>query len=141
MTFFKKSCRISPADKWFSIYVRLDEADEYGYCICITCGMRHFWRTPDKKMTCGHFQKRHHAGTRFNRQNCGAQCSICNGTKDGEQYKHGKYIDKKYGEGTADKLVALAWGHGIVHKHDEKALAAYYRKKAREIAKQKGLSI
>ena len=42
---------------------------------------------------------------------------------------------------TANKIQALAWAHGVVHKHDEKTLAAFYRAKAREIARQKGLKI
>ena len=137
MSYFKKSCRISPADAWFSKYIRLRDADDNGVCQCCTCWVSFSWRD----MTCGHFQKRHHAGTRFNDQNCAAQCVSCNSFRDGEQYKHGKYINLKYGEGTADKLQALAWAHGVVHKHDDKTLAAFYRAKAKAIAKQKGLVI
>jgi len=137
MSYFKKSCRISSADDWFSKYIRLRDANSDGWCVCCTCGKWIHW----KEITCGHFQKRGRPGTRFNEQNCAAQCRACNSYKDGEQYKHGRYIDTKYGEGTADKLVSLAWAHGTIHKHDEKIIAAFYRAKAREIAKQKGLKI
>lgn len=137
MSYFKKSVRVSPADKWFSIYIRLRDAGSDGVCQCCTCYRSFSWRD----MTCGHFQKRHHAGTRFNEQNCAAQCVSCNGYHDGEQYKHGRYIDKKYGEGTADKLQALAWSHGVVHKHEEKLLAKIFRDKARNLAEGKGLTI
>lgn len=35
------------------------------------------------------------------------QCARCN-MDDGEQYNHGLEIDKKYGEGTAEKLTQLS---------------------------------
>lgn len=137
MSYNKKSCKITPGDRWFSIYIRLLNATDDGWCVCCTCGKWFHWRD----ITCGHFQKRHHAGTRFNEQNCAAQCRGCNSYNDGQQYLHGLYIDNKYGKGTAKKLVSLARAHGKIHKHDEKTIAAFYRGEAREIAKQKGLVI
>jgi len=50
----KKSFVKSTADVWFSIYIRLRDAQYGGHVQCCTCGGVDFW----KNMTCGHFQKR-----------------------------------------------------------------------------------
>ena len=40
--------------------------------------------------------------------NCQVQCSRCNVFNYGEQYKFGLYLDKKYGSGSAEKLLFLS---------------------------------
>lgn len=49
---------------------------------------------------------------RFNESNTNIQCKACNSDHrgKGEQYKHGLYIDSRWGEGTADQLIELAEG-------------------------------
>ena len=43
--------------------------------------------------------------TAYELDNVNAQCAGCNGrANQGEQYKHGLYIDKTYGAGRADEL-------------------------------------
>ena len=63
-------------DKWFSLYIRLREANEYGMCQCFTCGIvRHY----KEGMQNGHFQSRKHLATRFSEDgNCEVQCVKCN---------------------------------------------------------------
>ncbi|HYG03306.1 MAG TPA: recombination protein NinG [Chryseosolibacter sp.] len=88
-------------DYAFSEVVRLTAADEKeGMCICITCGDKQHWTD----MECGHYVKRRHLATRYDLQNCGAQCSTCNCVNDGREDEHERYIDRTYGEGTAAKL-------------------------------------
>jgi 5-methylcytosine-specific restriction endonuclease McrA len=85
------------ADKWFSKYVRLRDGG-----VCITCG-------DDKgQMQCGHFMSRRYNATRYEEENCNAQCYRCNVLFYGEQYKYAKEIDLKYGDGTAKKLSEMA---------------------------------
>ena len=89
------------ADKYFSRYIRLRDSN-HGTIFCITCG------TPFKikEGDAGHFQPRQHLFTRFDERNVNGQCKGCN-NKDwnqGEQYKHGIAIDKKFGKGTAQWL-------------------------------------
>lgn len=90
------------ADKYFSIYIRMRDADRYGFGKCITCGTKKHW----KELQNGHFVKRSVSLLRFDDENCNAQCSACNVWKHGELYKYGKELDLKYGDGTADKLHA-----------------------------------
>lgn len=88
------------ADKWFSLYIRLRDADENGMTVCVTCGkIAHY-----KEMDCGHFVTRNHKVHRFNEKNCNVQCTYCNRYAHGEQYQHSLYIDKLYGEGTSMQL-------------------------------------
>ena len=55
-------------------------------------------------MQCGHFQSRKHYATRWLEMNVAVQCVGCNMFKAGEQFLFGKYLDQKYGDGTAEEL-------------------------------------
>ena len=92
------------ADRLFSLFIRQRDADGNGYCRCITCGASHHWRGIDA----GHFMSRRHESTRYNEKNCNAQDKKCNLFDQGKQFEHGLAIDKKYGAGTAEKLVILS---------------------------------
>lgn len=85
------------ADKYFSIYVRLRDSNE-----CITCG------STTGQMQAGHFQSRRYNATRYEEENVNCQCYRCNVLFYGEQYKYALAVDLKYGDGTAEKLMAMA---------------------------------
>ena len=98
-----RSQAIKRLDQWFSKYIRLRDSED-GYVRCITCGTRKHW----KEVDAGHFQTRAKYSTRWDERNVNAQCKGCNMKNGGQQYVHGKEIDKKYGEGTADEIVYLS---------------------------------
>ena len=131
--------KFTTADKWFSLYIRLRDIVQDDMVVCITCGRLYHWR----KVDCGHFVSRGKPMTRFNEQNCHAQCKGCNCFRVGQQAIHGKMIDKKYGVGTSDKLLALGniRGQKTHTKLALKEIAKEYRIKAKEIAKQKGIDL
>ena len=87
---------------WVSKYIRLRDTDDNGYCTCCTCGTVKHW----KDMQAGHFRSRKHNATAWDSRNIHAQCVSCNKFNDGEQFIHGQYIDKIYGDGTAPMLLA-----------------------------------
>lgn len=99
------------ADKVFSLYIRKRDSTEYirGEILdepageCITCNKL----IPAKQAHAGHFVQRGCKLTRYDEENVNLQCSGCNTFRYGEQYKHGRAIDMKYGDGTADRLMAL----------------------------------
>jgi len=104
----EKGFKRDKADKWFSLFIRLRDVvtvrgDGVAIAPCITCGKYGDIRYMD----CGHFVTRNHPLTRFNEQNAHAQCKGCNEFKKGDQAKHLLAIDKKYGHGTAEKLIQL----------------------------------
>ena len=88
-------------DKWFSLFIRLRSANEFGMVQCFTCGIVRGYKDG---MQNGHFQSRKHYSTRWDEINCQVQCAGCNVFKYGEQYKFAINLDAKYGEGTARRL-------------------------------------
>ena len=86
--------------KMFSEYVRLRDRFQDDWCKCISCGCIKHW----KEMHAGHFIDRQHKGVKFNEQNVHAQCCHCNTYGQGEQYRYGESIIKKYGSGIIDEL-------------------------------------
>lgn len=114
------------ADKWFSKYVRFRDGNE-----CITCG------STTGQIQCGHFMSRRYNATRYEEENCNAQCYRCNVLFYGEQYKYARAVDMKYGDGTAQKLAAMAQGaHPFTVEelrkiiHDAKEACLFYEKSA-----------
>lgn len=89
------------ADVVWSIYIRTRDSDGT-YGTCITCGVRRLI----KELQCGHFVKRSVNLLRYDEENTNAQCYSCNVMRYGEQYLYAKALDDKYGDGTADKLMA-----------------------------------
>jgi|SRR5690625_868337 len=95
-----KSLAMKKADRAFSAYIRRRD-EKNGLSQCITCKA---WK-PWKEMDCGHFISRRFQATRYDERNANAQCKKCNRFENGNQYEHGKRIDEKYGEGTADSIL------------------------------------
>lgn len=121
------------ADKWFSLYARLEEADEDGMCECITCGaMKHF-----KSIHCGHFVSRGRLSTRYTRKNVASQCAGCNCFGAGRQYEFGKQIDERYGEGTADELMSRPKDGFKISKGEYREMIDDFKGKAKEEAYKK----
>lgn len=125
------------ADKWFSKFIRLRDADENGYCTCITCGNVRHW----KNLDCGHFIKRQHMAARFNEKNCAAQCKGCNAFEQGKSAEHEKYIIDTYGKDARDILKACERVHFKRSKLELSILASEYKNKALEMAKLKGIEL
>tara|TARA_R100000278_G_scaffold118185_1_gene98643 strand:- start:1468 stop:1842 length:375 start_codon:yes stop_codon:yes gene_type:complete len=94
---------IKKLDKVFSEYIRQRFAKD-GWVQCVTCGTRKHW----KEVDAGHFVSRRHYSTRWDPSNVHVQCKKCNIFGNGENYLMGKYIDRTYGIGKADELIALS---------------------------------
>ena len=78
-------------DKYFSLYVRLSNADQYGMCTCFTCGAKKHW----KEIQAGHFMSRKHTATRWHLDNVKPQCVKCNMYSQGEQFKFAQNLGMK----------------------------------------------
>lgn len=121
---------VSTLDRWFSLFIRLRDADSNGICRCITCGTLHPWNAGDA----GHFISRDHKATRYDPRNSNFQCAYCNRFQSGRQYEHGMAIDKKWGAGTAEQIKNLS--QVPYCKLDDFYLEtkiAEYKKKAKEL--------
>lgn len=100
--------QIIKLDKIFSEYIRLRDANRQGICFCITCGRPFYWKNGDA----GHYVQRDRLATRYDEKNVNAQCKYCNRFRSGEQYIHGVEIDKKYGNGTAQRIILISKAKG-----------------------------
>lgn len=119
----------------FSEYIRLRDADSNGNIRCITSGKVMHWKMADA----GHFIGRRHMATKFHEQNVNAQSRGANRFNSGEQFVYAKMLDKKYGAGTADKLLALSRSTKKFHSFEIDALTEHYKKEVARLKKEKGL--
>ena len=123
-------------DKYFSLFIRLRSANEYGMVQCFTCGIVRGYKDG---MQNGHFQSRKHMATRFHEDNCQVQCIKCNMYSQGEQYKFGLALDAKYGEGTAEELEYLARTIHKVSRVEYEEQISYYKNLVENLKEEKGI--
>jgi hypothetical protein len=83
------------------------------------------------EMDAGHFVSRNHLATRWNEQNVNAQCRKCNRFSSGNQYEHGLAIDRKYGKGTAEKLLIMSKQKCKLSEFEMRILIGEYKKKVK----------
>ena len=83
-----RSKLVKKLDTVFSQYIRLSNADNNGYCTCITCNKTFFY----KEIQAGHFMSRKHYSIRWDERNVKPQCKSCNVFRWGEQYKYSLYL-------------------------------------------------
>ena len=125
----------SNADKWFSRYIRIRDAWDDGYCRCCTCGKIQL----PKEADCGHFVKRQHMATRFSEINAAAQCGKCNRFEQGRNEDFERYLIKRHG---IDKVNMLKLPQTRkMTKYDIDYLAVYYKQKATELSRGKGIEL
>ena len=123
-------------DKYFSLFIRLRSANDYGMVQCFTCGVvRHY----KDGMQNGHFQSRKHMATRFDEENCQNQCVKCNMFSQGEQFKFGLNLDAKYGEGTAEELEHLARTTLKISRVEYEEQISYYKNLVENLKAEKGI--
>lgn len=127
---------INKLDQSFSEYIRLRDSDNNGTCKCITCGDFKHWQ----QMDCGHFVTRDNMATRWEEENCAAQCQSCNRFKGGKQFEMGLALDKKYKRpGLASDLVLKAKFVCSWTDNELETMHKYYKAEAKALREQKGM--
>ena len=124
-------------DREFSKYIRLRDAMPSGMFRCISCGKI----KPLDQADCGHFHSRVHMSTRFDEDNCHAECRFCNRFSADHLIGYRQNLIKKIGE---QRFLLLE-----VKAHDTKKwscfeleqLIKYYRALSAKISKDKGINI
>ena len=124
-------------DKYFSLFIRLRSANEYGMVQCFTCGIVRGYKDG---MQNGHFQSRKHMATRFDEENCQNQCIKCNMFSHCEQFKFGINLDAKYGEGTAEELEQLARTTLKISRVEYEEQIRYYKLIVENLKEEKGIA-
>lgn len=131
----KKVKRVSEAMLWkiFSEFIRLRDADENGICKCFTCGVLRHW----KKIDCGHGIPRQHKATKYHSWNNHAQCKHCNGFEGGMREAYKVKMDKRYGEGTWDKLLILSKKTVKLGSFEFQTMRDYFKKEVEKLKQEK----
>jgi|SRR6185295_1929383 len=122
---------------WFSRFIRLRDSDENGIATCFTCGRRLKW---DAGIQAGHFIGRREQSTKFDEKNVHAQCVTCNHFNAGMQFEYSLQLDRKYGEGTAMRLLIQSKQICKRGEFEIKELRKYYQKEVARLKKEKNLN-
>ena len=122
-------------DKWFSLYIRLRDADDLGVTMCFTSGRYYHY----KNIHAGHFMSRRCLSTRWCEINVQPQSAADNLFGQGEQYKFSLRLDNKYGEGTAEELQYKARQIQKFSRVDYEEKISYYKEAVKNLKKEKGI--
>ena len=122
---------LKSADKWFSKFIRMRDADNNGIIHCISCGRPVPWQKADA----GHFIKRQHMAVRFNEKNVNAQCKYCNNFEQGNDIGYARGLVRKYGQGIIEHLELAKRRTIHFGSFELKIIAEHYRKEFNRIAK------
>jgi len=87
---YKWKNRKELADRVFSQYIRLKNADTRWFCICVTCGKKIHWTSIQN----WHYVSRWNMKYRYSTVNCHPQCYACNIILSGNYRNYKKYMDK-----------------------------------------------
>jgi hypothetical protein len=120
--------------KWFSIYIRLRDADWRGYVSCVTCGAVKYWKLGDA----GHFIPGRHNSILFDERNVHFQCKRCNGPLKSNPRKYQAYMLKRYGQEVIDELDRLDAEMKQFERPELDRLYTHYQKLATTLMKEKG---
>ena len=108
----------------FSLYIRLSDADKYGYVGCVTCGKRGHY----KDMQAGHFKHGKDRECYFDERNVHPQCVSCNHFhKTTAMQNYTVFMLKKYGQKVVEELLdskKIIWKREVL----EDILGTYKRK-------------
>lgn len=87
-------------DKVFALYIRLRDVMPSGFGKCISCGKI----KPYKELDCGHFYGRTNMATRFDEDNCHAECIGCNRVSADHLIYYQENLIRKIGVARFDTL-------------------------------------
>ena len=129
--------KIQTADKWFSLYIRLRDSDDNGMIRCCSCGKMFHYKSGDA----GHYVNRKHKSLRFSEINVHGQCISCNRFSEGNITGYTLFMIEQYGQEIIKKLEIAKKQTVKFGQLEIKATSDFYRNKAKELAKLKGLKL
>lgn len=106
-----------------------------GYFRCISCGQI----KPFEQADCGHYFSRKHLSTRFDEDNCHAECRYCNRflADHLEFYREG--LIEKIGQQKFDLLKVKVASTSKMTDFEYEQLIKYYKALNKKLRKEKGL--
>lgn len=127
---------VSQLDRCFSQYIRLRDsfvANGELFFRCISCGKIKSYDEAD----CGHYINRGHMSTRFDEDNCHAQCRFCNRFDEGNIYNYRERLINKIG---LSRVLLLESKKNQTYKLSDfelKALISHYKAEVKRLKEEK----
>ena len=131
----KKTDYTAKLDKVFSEYIRMRDVMPNGLFRCISCGKI----KPYSQADCGHYHSRNHMATRFDEDNCHAECRGCNRFSADHLIGYRENLIQKIGE---QRFELLSWKAHQTKKWSDfelQELIKYYKALRDKLKKEKGL--
>ena len=128
---------VKKLDRLFSLYIRLRDAMPNGFTRCISCGkIKSF-----EDMDCGHFYSRTHMATRFDEDNCNAECKYCNRFSADHLIAYQANLIRKIGISRFEKLglKAKSTCHWLDSELEDRI--KYYSQKVNELSREKAIIV
>lgn len=124
-------------DRVFALYIRLRDIMPSGYGKCISCGkIKHF-----TDLDCGHFWGRAHMGTRFDEDNCSAECSHCNRFLSDHLIGYQTNLIRKVGMGRFELLGVKAHQTKKWTDFELEAMIKHYKQEVKRLSAEKGIAV
>ena len=117
----------------FHLFIRLRDARKDGTFQCISCGRI----LPFERSDCGHYINERHSATRYNEDNCHAQCRTCNLFKRGNPEEFRKALVRKYGEEKVEALERMKNDISKMSESDYQEKIFYYEERINELKNEK----
>lgn len=132
-----KTHLIKKLDKYFALYIRLRDVMPSGYFRCISCGRI----KPFEEGDCGHFHSRLHMATRFDEDNCNAECRYCNRMSADHLISYQRNLIQKIGQSRFDLLDVKA--HSAKHYMDFELeqMIEHYKNECKKLSSVKGIKV
>lgn len=124
-------------DRVFSRYIRLRDALPGEVFKCISCGQI----KPLEQADCGHYYSRRHMNTRYDEENCHAQCRHCNRMLYGNMNAYHDGLVEKLGQFKFDLLNLKHTQTKQWTDWELKELIKHYEVKIRELEEMKGIRL
>ena len=132
-----KTDLVKRLDKVFALYIRLRDCMPNGFGRCISCGKI----KPYRELDCGHFFGRSNMATRFDEDNCSAECQGCNRVSSDHLIYYQENLIRKIGVARFSTLRERA--HSI-KKWDDDELAkmiTHYTNEVKRLSHEKGIHV
>lgn len=124
-------------DRIFALYIRLRDVMPNGYVRCISCGQIKSFEDVD----CGHFHSRRHMATRYDEDNCHAECRYDNRFSADHLIGYQSNLIRKIGQQRFDLLNVKA--HSSCHYLDCELedMITHYTSEVKKLSSLKGIKV
>lgn len=128
---------VKKLDRVFALYIRLRDVMPNGYVRCISCGQIKRFEDVD----CGHFHSRTHMATRFDEDNCHAECKFDNRFSSDHLIAYQRNLIQKIGQQRFDLLNIKA--HSTCHflNSELEEMIAHYTAEVKKLSSLKGIKV